>query len=109
MNQGFVRAATDVGGTFTDLVYYEYDVESQRFNTLKTAKVDTTPPDFEKGVMDVLRSAEVAPASIHFFAHGTTVVINAITERKGAKVGLADYARVSRRSRDRARQPSRFV
>ena len=88
MKQGLVRAATDVGGTFTDLVYYEYEVESQRFNTLKTAKVDTTPPDFEKGVMDVLQSAEVAPDSIHFFAHGTTVVINAITERKGIKVGL---------------------
>lgn len=88
MKQGLVRAATDVGGTFTDLVYYEYDLESQRFNTLKTAKVDTTPPDFEKGVMDVLRSAEVAPDSIHFFAHGTTVVINAVTERKGVKVGL---------------------
>ena len=65
MNQTYVRAATDVGGTFTDLVYYEYDIESQRFNTLKTAKVDTTPPDFEQGVMDVLRSAEVAPDSIH--------------------------------------------
>ena len=88
MKQGLVRVATDVGGTFTDLVYYEYDVESQRFNTLKTAKVDSTPPDFEKGVMDVLRSAEVATDSIHFFAHGTTVVINAITERKGVKVGL---------------------
>ena len=88
MKQGLVRAATDVGGTFTDLVYYEYDLESQRFNTLKTAKVDTTPPDFEKGVMDVLQSAEVAPDSIHFFAHGTTVVINAVTERKGVKVGL---------------------
>ena len=88
MNKAYVRAATDVGGTFTDLVYYEYDVESQRFNTLKTAKVDTTPPDFERGVMDVLRSGEVAPDSIHFFAHGTTIVINAITERKGVKVGL---------------------
>ena len=88
MKQALVRAATDVGGTFTDLVYYEYDIESQRFNALKTAKVNTTPPDFEKGVLDVLRSAEVAPDSIHFFAHGTTVVINAITERKGVKVGL---------------------
>ena len=88
MKQGLVRAATDVGGTFTDLVYYEYDEESQRFNSIKTAKVDTTPPDFEKGVMDVLRSAEVTPDSIHFFGHGTTVVINAITERKGVKVGL---------------------
>ena len=88
MKQGLVRAATDVGGTFTDLVYYEYDEELQCFNSIKTAKVDTTPPDFEKGVMDVLRSAEVTPDSIHFFGHGTTVVINAITERKGVKVGL---------------------
>ena len=39
-----IRAATDVGGTFTDLVYYEVDTATGRGGTVQTAKVDTTPP-----------------------------------------------------------------
>ena len=82
-----IRVATDVGGTFTDLVYFETDAETGR-QTVRTAKVDTTPPDFEKGVLDVLAKADVNAADIAFFAHGTTVVINALTERKGVVTGL---------------------
>ena len=52
------------------------------------AKSDTTPPDFEQGVLNVLARGNVNPAEINFLAHGTTVVINALTERKGVKVGL---------------------
>ncbi len=85
---GYVRAATDVGGTFTDLVYYEVDAKTGRCGTIRTAKVDTTPPEFERGVMNALRKGGVDSADLEFFAHGATVVINAITERKGAKVGL---------------------
>jgi N-methylhydantoinase A len=81
-----IRVATDVGGTFTDLVYFETGRDGRQ--TVRTAKVDTTPPDYEKGVLDVLRKADVDPADISFFAHGTTVVINAITERKGVRVAL---------------------
>ncbi|HVW68486.1 MAG TPA: hydantoinase/oxoprolinase family protein [Steroidobacteraceae bacterium] len=82
-----VRAATDVGGTYTDLVYYTID-GAGRCGKVRTAKVDTTPPHFEKGVMAALRKGEVSTAELEFFAHGATVVINAITERKGARVGL---------------------
>jgi N-methylhydantoinase A len=82
-----IRVATDVGGTFTDLVYFETDDATGR-QTVRTAKVDTTPPDFEEGVLDVLAKADVNAADIAFFAHGTTVVINAITERKGVMTGL---------------------
>jgi N-methylhydantoinase A len=52
------------------------------------AKTDTTPPCFEQGVLNVLAKAGVALPEVGFFAHGTTVVINALTERKGTKVGL---------------------
>lgn len=82
-----IRAATDVGGTYTDLVYYTIDAAG-RCGTVRTAKVDTTPPHFEKGVMAALRKGGVSGADLDFFAHGATVVINAITERKGARVGL---------------------
>ena len=82
-----VRVATDVGGTFTDLAYFETDIESGE-QRVRTAKVDTTPPDFERGVLELLHKAEVPFSDIGFLAHGTTVIINAITERKGAKTGL---------------------
>lgn len=77
-----MRVATDIGGTFTDLVYVD---EKGRVGIEKS---HTTPPHFEKGVMDVLNKAKVDTEKISMFIHGTTVIINALTERKGAKVGL---------------------
>lgn len=82
-----VRVATDVGGTFTDLVYFRTDGVSGAQQVI-TAKADTTPPNFERGVLDVIAKAGVDIATVDFIAHGTTVVINALTERKGAKVAL---------------------
>lgn len=82
-----IRAATDVGGTFTDLVYFSSDPRTGA-SEIVTAKVDTTPPSFERGVMDVIAKSGVALGEIAFLAHGTTVVINALTERKGVVTGL---------------------
>ena len=82
-----LRVATDVGGTFTDLVCFETDPQTGE-SRITTAKSDTTPPNFEQGVLNVLEKAGVEPSAIKFLAHGTTVVINALTERKGVKVGL---------------------
>lgn len=80
-----LRVATDVGGTFTDLVAFETGPKGMK---ITTAKSDTTPPDFEIGVLDVMKKAGISAADIDFMAHGTTVVINALTERKGVAVGL---------------------
>lgn len=87
MGQIVRRVATDVGGTFTDLVCFEVNTAT-RESRIVTAKSDTTPPDFERGVLNVIEKAGIEPDSIDFLAHGTTVVINALTERKGACVGL---------------------
>jgi N-methylhydantoinase A len=84
---GTIRAATDVGGTFTDIVYFSTHPETG-VQEVATAKTDTTPPDFERGVMNVMTKSGVALAEIAFLAHGTTLVINALTERKGVKTGL---------------------
>ncbi|MEM9108160.1 MAG: hydantoinase/oxoprolinase family protein, partial [Pseudomonadota bacterium] len=86
MASSTLRVATDVGGTFTDLVCFETDENG--VSTVRTAKSDTTPPDFEQGVLNVLEKGNVDPGAVDFLAHGTTVVINALTERKGVKVGL---------------------
>jgi len=77
-----LRVATDIGGTFTDLVFVTPDGE------VVTGKSHTTPAQFEKGVMDVIAASHVEPSEFASFVHGTTIVINAITERKGARVGL---------------------
>ncbi len=77
-----LRVATDIGGTFTDLVFVTPDGE------VVTGKSHTTPAQFEQGVMDVIVASGTTPSEFASFVHGTTIVINAITERKGAKVGL---------------------
>ncbi len=87
MSQKTIRVATDVGGTFTDLVCFETDHATGE-SRITTAKSDTTPPNFEQGVLNVLDKGGVDPKTVDFLAHGTTVVINALTERKGVKVGL---------------------
>ena len=86
-----IRVATDVGGTFTDLVCYQVDSETGE-SSVTIAKADTTPPNFEQGVLNVIAKGDVDPSAIDFLAHGTTVVINALTERKGVKVGLITTA-----------------
>ncbi len=83
MTDKITRVSTDVGGTFTDLVYFETDLDTG-VQTVRTAKSDTTPPNFEQGVLNVLEKGGVDISTVDFFAHGTTVVINALTERTGA-------------------------
>ncbi len=83
-----MRAASDVGGTFTDLVYYTYDSATGTCTNVNTAKADTTPPNFEQGVMNSMEKVGLSPGELDFFAHGSTVVINALTERKGVKTAL---------------------
>ncbi len=81
------KVATDVGGTFTDLVLFEVNEDTGE-TSIRTAKAATTPPEFDKGVLEVFERANVPFEEVASHVHGTTVVINAITERKGAKVGL---------------------
>ncbi|MFM9108155.1 MAG: hydantoinase/oxoprolinase family protein [Chloroflexota bacterium] len=78
-----MRLATDIGGTFTDLVYLDDDT-----GRIGLAKASSTPPAFARGIMDALRKSGVPPGSVDRFVHGTTVVINALTERKGAVTAL---------------------
>lgn len=78
-----MRVASDIGGTFTDLVYLDEET-----GQVGIAKTDTTPPNFEQGVINSINKANFTKDEVNFFVHGTTVIINALTERKGAKTGL---------------------
>ena len=81
-----MRIATDIGGTFTDLVAMSED------GALQVVKASTTPPHFERGIAAALErlrgQAGTDLDAVEVFLHGTTVVINTITERAGARVGL---------------------
>ncbi len=79
------RIGVDIGGTFTDLVYYD----EQTGQTVE-AKVPTTPHAPEQGVLDAIQHHVPANivASAAYFLHGTTVGLNALLERRGAVVGM---------------------
>ena len=76
-----MRTAVDIGGTFTDLVTLD-----EGTGAVGLAKASTTPGRFEDGVMDAVGQVELGGVS--FLAHGTTVIINALTERTGARTAL---------------------
>ena len=77
----------------------------------RSAPPRSTPrrPTTRRACSTCSRKAGVDPADISFFAHGTTVVINALTERKGVKIGADHHGGLPRHARDRARQPARFL
>jgi N-methylhydantoinase A len=85
---GTYRVATDVGGTFTDLVGYRVDRKTGSAVEPVVYKVDSTPPDFADGVFAALGGAGLDPAAIGYFAHGSTVVINTLLSRSGAPTAL---------------------
>ncbi|PWH14751.1 MAG: 5-oxoprolinase [Ardenticatenia bacterium] len=78
-----MRVATDIGGTFTDLVYLD-----EKTGQIGVAKASTTPANFAQGVIDTLHKSAIKVPETTFFVHGSTVIINALTERKGAKTAL---------------------
>ena len=79
------RIGVDIGGTFTDLIYYD-DVSGESL----VAKVPTTPDNPDEGVIDAIGQAVPADRvkAAEYFLHGTTVGINALLQRRGAVVGL---------------------
>lgn len=82
-----LRLGCDVGGTFTDFLIH--DAQSGAITTLK---VPTTPLAPEQGVMQGIAALEDQQPGLvkglTALIHGTTLVINAILERKGAETAL---------------------
>jgi N-methylhydantoinase A len=78
-----IALAIDIGGTFTDLAAVD-----RRDGSLVLAKVDTTPSRLQQGVLTALERSDISPGDVGAFVHGSTIVINAITERRGARTAL---------------------
>ncbi|MBI4642136.1 MAG: hydantoinase/oxoprolinase family protein [Candidatus Tectomicrobia bacterium] len=77
----------DIGGTFTDLALID-----QHNQTLYVGKCLTTPLDPSQGVLqgftELLQEHRFSPGEISHIIHATTLITNAIIERKGARAGL---------------------
>ncbi|GAB3397451.1 hydantoinase/oxoprolinase family protein [Amycolatopsis echigonensis] len=80
------RIGVDVGGTFTDIMYWDEDGD------LAVHKVPSTPHDPSQATVDGVRQlAEqvgISVADLGQFLHGTTVATNIVLEHNGADVGL---------------------
>ena len=78
-----IVVAIDIGGTFTDLIGFD-----QASGQFVQAKSLTTPAQLGRGVIDCIRKSGLAAAAIDELIHGSTIAINTLIERKGAKTGL---------------------
>ena len=81
------RLGFDIGGTFTDFVLIDEATGVAMLN-----KCLTTPHDPSQGVMDglvpLLDKAGIKGGDLDIAIHATTLITNALIERKGAKVAL---------------------
>ena len=71
----------DIGGTFTDLVGC---VDGR----IVTSKTSTVPADPTRGVADSLALAHCEMPALSELLHGSTIAINTVLERKGARTAL---------------------
>ncbi len=111
-----VRVAIDVGGTFTDLCALD-----EATGKIVFVKDSTTPSNFANGVVHVVKRSGLKGERIdRFIGTGSTMVINALTERKGAKTvlvttkGFRDVLEIQRSNRTdlynfRYKKPEPFV
>jgi len=83
----FYRLGCDIGGTFTDFVLINDET-----GEIQIHKCLTTPKDpsdaVETGIKEMLKESPEFVRHLDEVIHGTTLVINSIIERKGAKTGL---------------------
>ena len=82
-----LRLGIDIGGTFTDLVLLDEASGAMHFGKTLTTYGDPTDGIVD-GMREVLEAAGVEARQLEQVVHGTTLVTNAVIERKGAKTAL---------------------
>lgn len=87
VESGNYLIGVDIGGTCTDVAMVDSRTKEQFF-----FKTETMPHDVEQGVVNgvagILRQENRRPEDCAAFIHGTTLALNAVLTRRGAKVGL---------------------
>ena len=99
-----VRLSIDIGGTFTDLVLI--DGEDPRPRIAKTLTTPENPADGAlRGLEQILGAERRSAADLAQVIHATTLITNALIERKGVRTGLLttrgfrDSIQIARESR----------
>ena len=75
--------AVDIGGTFTDLVAFDHETQKVIY-----AKSPTTYDNLVAGILDCFAKAKLTPGQSSLVNHGTTLVINSLIQRQGARTAL---------------------
>lgn len=83
MNNPHLRIAADVGGTFTDVAIFD-----EKSGKIQLGKSLTTPKKLVMGMQEGVTRAGESFDKANLFLHGTTVAINTLLERNGAKTAL---------------------
>ncbi|HLI29103.1 MAG TPA: hydantoinase/oxoprolinase family protein [Chloroflexota bacterium] len=78
-----LRLAVDIGGTFTDAAVFD-----EATGQLTLGKWSSTPRDLVEGILRALDQAGADLARANLLLHGSTVVVNAILQRRGARTAL---------------------
>ena len=78
-----LRLAADIGGTFTDIAIFD-----DKTGALTFGKALSTPDRLVDGISSGVKKAGSNYASASLFLHGSTIAINTMLERTGAKTAL---------------------
>ena len=76
-----IRIGIDTGGTFTDLVAID-----EASGAALVVKRPSTPDAPSDAIFDALEHSGISADKIGYFVLGTTVGVNALLQRKGARV-----------------------
>src|SRR5919201_5623919 len=80
---GRLRLAVDIGGTFTDVAVFD-----DTTGALVFGKALSTPDRLADGITVATAKAGTDYAAAGLFLHGSTIAINTILERTGARTAL---------------------
>jgi N-methylhydantoinase A len=83
MARGQLRLAADIGGTFTDIAVFD-----EKTGALTFGKALSTPAHLVEGISAGVAKAGSDYRAAGLFLHGSTVAINTMLERTGAKAAL---------------------
>ena len=81
------RVGIDIGGTFTDLVFIDDASGRQAIGKTLTSPEDPSEA-VEKGLVELLEREGVVAEGLRTVIHGTTLVTNALIERRGVRTAL---------------------
>ena len=82
-DQSKLRLASDIGGTFTDVAVFD-----EASGKLTFGKALSTPQRLVEGINNGVAKTGADYKDAGLFLHGSTIAINTILERKGAKTAL---------------------